>query len=324
MSHTVSRSLAAALALGAIVATAHAADRAWPAKSVRIVVPFDAGGASDTQGRLLARHFSESMGHTFVVDNRPGSAGLIGAGIVAESPPDGYNVLLTTASLASNVSLYRKKSFDPLKDLAPVSRISSVPLVLIVYPSVPAKSVKELVALARNRGVRMNAASNGTGTTSHLSLEMLRQMAGINVTHIPYKGGGPAMAAMLAGEVDVAFAVALTALPHLKSGKVRGLAVTTARRSGVFPELPTMASIYPGFEMDNWYAIFVPAGTPKEIVAKLNAEILKALKASDVRDFIGHGGGEPVGSTPDELAKYFHREVEKYRKVIKAGNISAE
>jgi tripartite-type tricarboxylate transporter receptor subunit TctC len=186
------------------------------------------------------------------------------------------------------------------------------------------KTVKELVALAKKRAGRMNVASNGSGTTSHLSIEMLKQMAGVDVTHIPYKGGGPAMTAMLTGEVDFTFATALAAQPHIKGGKVKPLAVTTAKRSSTFPDLPTMDSIYPGFESDNWYAMFLPAGAPKEVVSKLNSEIVKALKSPDVRDFITKEGGDPVGSSPDELAKYFKREVDKYAKVIKAGNITAE
>jgi tripartite-type tricarboxylate transporter receptor subunit TctC len=324
MLHTVIRGFTFALALGALATAGAAGAQAWPGKSVRIVVPFGPGGGSDIQGRLLATKFTQSTGHTFVVDNRAGSGGLIGADIVAKSPPDGYNILLTTASLASNVSLYKKLPFDPLKDLAPVSWVSSVPLVLLVHPSVPVKTVHELVALAKSRTGKLNAASNGSGTTSHLSLEMFKQMAHIDATHIPYKGGGPAAAAMLTGEVDFTFAVALTALPHIKGGKVKALAVTTAKRSSVFPDLPTMASLYPGFETDNWYAIFVPAGTPKEIIAKLNAETIKALKSPDVRDFITKEGGDPVGSSPDELAGYFRREIDKYAKVVKAGNIKGE
>jgi tripartite-type tricarboxylate transporter receptor subunit TctC len=186
------------------------------------------------------------------------------------------------------------------------------------------KSVKELVALTRKEKGGLNAASNGAGTTSHLSIEMLKQFAGANLTHIPYKGGGPAMLAMVSGEVDFQFATALAAQPFIKGGKIRALAVTTLKRSGAFPELPTKASIYPGFESDNWYAKCYPAGTPKELVAKMNAEILKALKASDIHDFIVKEGGDPVGSTPEELAAYFKREVDKYAKIIKAGNITAE
>ena len=298
--------------------------QAWPAKPVRIIVPFGPGGGTDIQGRLLGKKFYESMGQTFVVDNRAGASGLIGAELVAKSPPDGYTILFTTASLSVNVSLFKKIPLDPLKELQPVSWISSVPLVLILHPSVPAKSVRELVALTKKQKNGLNAASNGAGTTSHLSLEMLKQFAGANLTHIPYKGGGPAMTAMLGGEVDFQFATALAAQPHVKSGKVKALAVTTLKKSSAFPDLPTMASIYPGFESDNWYAMFLPAGTPKEIVAKLNAEIVKGIKAPDVREFITKEGGDPVGSSPEELAKYFRQEIDKYAKIIKAGNITAE
>ena len=324
MSQRTTRGIAVAFAAVALIAAVEAGAQVWPSKTVRIVVPFGPGGGTDIQGRLLSKKFTESMGQTFVVDNRAGAAGLIGAEIVAKSPPDGYNILFTTASLAVNVSLYKKSTIDPLRDLMPVSWISSVPLVLVVHPSVPAKNVKELVALAKKRSGKMNVASNGSGTTSHLSIEMLRQLAGVDVAHIPYKGGGPAITAMLTGEVDFTFATALAAQPHIKSGRVRPLAVTTGKRSSTFPDLPTMDSLYPGFESDNWYAMFLPAGTPREIVTKLNAEIVKALIAPDVHDFITKEGGDPVGSTPEDLAKYFRREVEKYAKIIKAGNITAE
>ena len=319
----IGKLLVCAAAAGSCLAgTAHA--QTWPAKPVRIIVPFAPGGGTDIQGRILGKKFYESMGQTFIVENRAGATGLIGAEIVARSPADGYNILFTTASLSVNVSLHKKIAFDPLKDLQPISWVSSVPLVLVVHPSVPVKSVKELVALTRRQKSGLNAASNGAGTTSHLSLEMLKQFAGANLTHIPYKGGGPAMTAMISGEVDFQFATALTAQPHIKSGKVRALAVTTAKRSGAFPDLPTMSSIYPGFESDNWYAMFFPAGTPKEVVAKMNAEIIKGIRASEVREFIVKEGGDPVGSTPEELAAYFKREVDKYAKIIKAGNITAD
>jgi len=298
--------------------------QAWPTKPVRVIVPFGPGGGTDIQGRLLGKKFYESMGQTFFLENRAGASGLIGAELIAHSPPDGYNILFTTASLSVNVSLYKKIAFDPVKDLLPVSWISSVPLVLVVHPSVPAKSAQELVALTRRQRGGLNGASNGAGTTSHLSLEMLKQFAGAKLEHIAYKGGGPAIAAMVSGEVDFQFATALAAKPFIGQGKVRALAVTTAKKSGAFPDLPTMASIYPGFESDNWYAMFLPAGTPKDIAAKLNAEIVKALKSPEIRDFIVKEGGDPVGSTPEELAAYFKREVDKYARIIKAGNITAE
>lgn len=318
------RALLAGLTLAFALNPAAMAADSWPSKAVRIIVPFGAGGGTDIQGRLLSKKFYESMNQTFVVDNRPGASGLIGAEIVSRSAPDGYTVLFTTASLSVNVSLYKKVAFDPLRDLAPICWVSSVPLVLVSHPSVPARNVRELIALAKKQVGKLNAASNGSGTTSHLSIEMLKQMAGVEVAHIPYKGGGPAIAALIAGEVDFTFATALAATPHIKSGKVRPHAVTTARRSKAFPNLPTMESLYPGFESDNWYGMFVPAGTPKEIIAKLNAEILKALKAADVQEFMAREGGEPVGSTPEELTAYFKREVEKYARVIKLGHIRAE
>jgi len=314
----------AAVALALSAACGPVFSQAWPVKPVRIVVPFAPGGGTDIQGRILGRKFFESMGQTFVIENRTGAAGLIGAEVVARSPADGYNILFTTASLSVNVSLYKKIAFDPVKDLQPISWISSVPLVLVTHPSVPVKSVKEMVALVRQQKGKMNAAHNGSGTTSHLSVEMLKQFAGVQVASIPYKGGGPAIASVLSGETDFSFATALAAQPHIKSGRVRPLAVTTAKRSGAFPDLPTMASFFPGFESDNWYAMFFPAGTPKDLVAKMNAEIIKALKASDVNGFITKEGGDPVGSTPDELAAYFQKEVAKYAKIIKAGNISAD
>jgi tripartite-type tricarboxylate transporter receptor subunit TctC len=293
----------------------------FPAKPVRIIVPFGAGGGTDIQGRLLAKKFFESMGQTFVVDNRAGASGLIGAEVAAKSPPDGYTILFTTASLSANVTLYAKRlTIDPLKDLQPISWISSVPLVLVVHPSVPAKDVKSLVALAKKSG-KLNAGHNGSGTTSHLAIEMLKQSAAVDVAPIPYKGGGPSMTALIGGEVDFNFATALTVAPQLKAGKVRALAVTTAKPSQAFPGLPTMISLYPGFDVDNWYAMFFPAGTPKPLVDKMNGEIRKALQSKDVLDFMAREGADPVASSPEELNALFKREIGKYAKVIKTANI---
>ena len=314
----------AALALIALAGAGGAWAQTWPAKPVRIVVPFTPGGGLDIQARLFGKKFYETLGQIFVIENRTGAGGLIGAEAVARAAPDGYTVLFSSASLAVNVSLYKKLAFDPVKDFDPVSWVSSVPLVLVVHPSVPVKNVPELVALAKKRAGQFNASSNGVGTTSHLSIEMLKQYAGVAVTHVPYKGGGPATTAVLYGEVDIAFVPVLSAQPFMKSGKVKVLAVTTARRSSILPDVPTMKSFYPEFESDNWYAFFVPAGTPQDIVAKLNAEILKALKAPDVIDYLSHDGADPVGSTPAELAANYRREIVKYAKLIKAANIQPE
>ena len=295
----------------------------WPTKAVRIIVPFGAGGGTDIQGRLLGQKFQASMGQNFLVENRSGASGLIGAEFVVRSPGDGYTILFTTASLSVNVTLYAKRvKFDPVNDLIPVSWISSVPLVLVAHPSVPVKNVKELIALAKRTG-RMNVAHNGSGTTSHLSVEMLKLFAGVDVTPVPYGGGGPAIVSLISGETDFTFATALAAQPFIKSGKARPLAVTTGKRAAAFPDLPTMKSLYPDFESDNWYAMFFPKGTPKDIVARLNAEIIKALKQPDVDAFIRKEGGEPVGSTPEALAANFKSEVAKYAKVIKAAKIVA-
>jgi tripartite-type tricarboxylate transporter receptor subunit TctC len=299
--------------------------QAYPVKPVRIIVPFGAGGGTDIQGRLLAQKFQTSMGQNFLVENRSGASGLIGAEFVARAPADGYNILFTTASLAVNVQLYAKRlKFDPVTDLEPVSWVSSVPLVLTVHPSVPAKNLKEFVALAKKPGGNMIAAHNGAGTTSHLSVEMLKLFGGAKVTPVPYKGGGPAMVAQISGESDFTFATALAVQPFMKTGKVRTIAVTTAKKSSAFPDLPTMTSMFPEFEADNWYAMFLAKGTSKDIIAKINSEIIKALKAPDLNDFIRKEGGEPVGSTPEELAAYFKRENAKYGKVIKAANVVAD
>jgi tripartite-type tricarboxylate transporter receptor subunit TctC len=286
-------------------------------------VPFGAGGGTDIQARLLAKSFAGSMKQNFIVENRAGASGLIGAEAAVRLPPDGYNILFTTASLAVNVTLYGNRvKFDPLKDLAPVSWISSTPLVLVVHPSVPAKSVHELVALAK--GGKLNAASNGAGTTSHLSIEMLTQMTGTKVAHIPYKGGGPSMVALFSGETDLLFATGPVAAAQMKAGRVRGLAVTTAKKSSAFPALPTMDSIYPGFESDNWYAMFFPAGTPQEIVGKLNAEIKQAVNAEDLQAFMKREALDAVVSTPEALSANFRREIARYAKIIKAGKITVQ
>ncbi|KPK18584.1 MAG: tripartite tricarboxylate transporter substrate binding protein [Betaproteobacteria bacterium] len=313
-----------ALAAAALLIPFTAGAQQWPTKPVRIIVPFGAGGGTDIQARLLGKNFNQSMKQTFIVDNRSGAGGIIGAELAVRAPADGNTILFTTASLAVNVTLYGKRvKFDPLKDLAPVSWISSTPLVLVVHPSVPARSVQELVAIAKRTG-KMNAASNGAGTTSHLSVEMLKQATGADVAHIPYKGGGPSMAALMGGETDFLFATGPVAATQVKAGKVRALAVTTPKKSSAFPDLPTMSSIYPGFESDNWYAMFFPAGTPKPIVDKLNAEIAKALKANDIRAFMGREALDPVASSPEELHANFKREIARYEKIIKAGKISVQ
>ncbi len=315
----------AALVAAALVLPLTAGAQKWPVKPVRLIVPFETGGGTDIQARLLARSFQASTGKSFVVDNRSGAGGLIGAQVTVDAVPNGYTLLFTTATIAVNTTLMGKRmKFSAVNDLEPVSLISSSPLILVINQKVPVKTVKELIEYARNNPGKVNAGVNTPGSTSHLSAEMLNQLTKIDAAIIPYKGGGPSMAAVVSGEVQFLFATAPTAAPQLKSGRIRALAVTTAKKSPAFPDLPTMDSVIPGFESDNWYAMFFPKKTPKEIVARMNAEIKKALSNEKVRGFYQSEGLEPVGSSPEELASHLRKEIDRYAKVIKAGNITVQ
>lgn len=297
----------------------------WPEKPVRMLVPFAPGGGTDIQARLLSAAFQKSMGQTFIVDNRTGAGGIIAGQIAVDAPPDGNTILFTSGSISVIVTLYGKRmKFNIENDLAPVSWISSTPLVLSLHPSVPARTVQQLVALAKAKPGVMNAGGNTAGSTAHLSAEMLNQAAGIKTQVITYRGGGPAVIALISGETDYIFATAPSVMPHLKAGKARALAVTTPKRSSALPDLPTMNSIYPGFESDNWYAMFFPKGTPKPIVDKLNAEIKKALDTPEIKAFFPREALDPVASSPEELAALLKREIVKYAKVIKLANIQLE
>lgn len=313
-------SLALALVAGWLVTPSLHAE--YPDKPVRLIVPFSPGGGTDIQARLIGAKVHDSVGQTIVIDNRTGAGGLIGAQIAVESEADGYTVLFTTATLAVNTTLFGSRmKFSAVKDLAPVTWVSSAPLVLVAHPGLPAKSVSEVVAMAKKQPGSLDIGVNTPGSTSHLSGEMLKQMAKIDGVIVPFRGGGPAVRAVIAGEVDILFATAPSAMPHIRAGKLRALAVTTPKKSSAFPELPTMNSIYRGFESDNWYAMFVPAGTPKDRVARINAEIAKALKARDVQDFYAREGLDPVASSPEELGALLKREIAKYAEIIKRGNI---
>jgi tripartite-type tricarboxylate transporter receptor subunit TctC len=298
--------------------------QSYPTRIVRIVVPVAPGGGLDTQARLLGRKFQEALGQTFVIDNRPGAAAMIGAELVVRAPPDGHTILCAAATLASTPTLNRKLGFDLQKDLAPVTLISSTAQLLVTHPSLPAKTLREFIALARAQSGKLNAASGGTGSTNHVALEMLKQRAGFQAMHIPYKGSGPATVALMSGEVDFSFAGGITAQPHIRGGKIRALAVTTARPVRAFPNLPTVASLFPGFEAANWYAFFAPAATPAAIVNKLAAETAAALKDADIRDFMAKEGAEPSGGTPAEFAAFFAAEIARYAKVIREAGVKVE
>ena len=306
----------AALVQGA----AHAAG--YPQQPVRIIVPFATGGGTDIQARLLADSFYKSTGQTFIVDNKPGASGLVGAQLTLQAPADGYTILFTSATIAINPTLFGNRwNVDPLGDLEPVSWITSAPLVLITHPSVPAKTVPELIALAKKQPDLLNSAINTPGSTSHLAAEMLKQKTGIDVTIVPFKGGGPAVRSIVAGETDYLFATGPSAAPFIRSGRVRALAVTTPKRSSAFPDVPTMNTYYPGFEADNWYAMFFRKGTPREAVERINSEIRKALEVPQVKTFMAREALDPVGSTPQELLSQVKREIAKYGDVIRVGHI---
>ena len=317
-------SCVAAALLAALLPDAAAHAQNYPVKPVRIIVPVAPGGGTDPQARLLGRKFQESMGQNVIIENRTGAASMIGTEFVVKSPPDGYTLLAAASSLAGAYTLRKDLSFDLLKDLTPVGQISSTATFLVVHSSVPVSSIKDFITLAKKHAGKMNAGSGGNGSANHLTLEMFKQRAGIQATHVPCKGSGPATVALMSGEVDFSFAGALTSLPHLRSGRIKALAVTTAKPSPLMPDVPPLASLYPGFEATNWYGIFAPAGTPPAIVDKLSREIAGAIKLPDVREFMAREGADAVGSTPQEFAAFFKSEVDRYARVIRAANIRGD
>ncbi len=307
-----------------IASAIHAEAQTWPARPIRMIVPFAAGGGTDIQARLFSAKLYPALGQTVIVENRPGGGGNIGAELVAKAQPDGYTVLFQSASLAVNQTLYRKLNYSAVRDLAPVLLVSSTPLILVVHPSVPAKTVKELVALAKARPGQFNFGSNSTGSTSHLAAELLKTQTSIIMTHIPYKGSGQATIALLGGEIDMLFSTLPPAAQHVRNGKMRGIAVTTLKRSAAMPDVPTMNDTLKGFEMDNWYGMFFPVNTSRDIITRYHAEMMKVLQDRDVRSLMEKDGSEPLGSTPEEFAAYFKREVDKYAKVIKASGAQVD
>ena len=313
------------LALCAAAGAAQAAEPAYPTRSIRLIVPFPPGGGSDAVARVLAPKLSEAMGQTWVVDNRSGAAGNLAAAIAVRASPDGYTVFQPLSlPITANPSLY-KLPFDVVKDLQPITTLATSEQLLVAHPSVPARTLKEFVALAKQKPGTINYSSAGSGSAPHLGAELLKRRTGIDLVHIPYKGGGPATAAVLAGEAQVQVASAASAILFIKAGRLRALASTAARRSKLLPDLPTVAeSGYPGFEMIVWHALAVPAGTPRSVVQRIRNETLKAMQQPDVQTALGRQGLDPMTSTPEEMAARVKAEIAMWASVIKEAGIRAE
>lgn len=309
--------IAATAALSA-AGFAHANPAAYPTKPIRLVVPFAAGGTTSILARLLADRMGQGLGQPVVVDNRPGAGGNVGMDLVAKSEPDGYTLLMGPIGLAINPALYARMPFDPIKDLAPIGRYAGVPNLLVVHPSVPASNVKELVAYAKANPGKLNYASNGNGTSSHLAAEMLKSAAGIEITHVPYKGGGPAMQDLIGGQVQMLFDQMPAVLPQVESGRVRALGVSSMQRSAAAKDIPAISETVPGFDMTVWFGFLAPAGTPKEIVGKLNGEMRKAIDAPDFQAQLAKMGVTPMPGSPEEFRSFIASETQRWAQVVKA------
>ncbi len=308
-----------------LVASGVSHAQVYPSKPIRMLVAVPPGGPADTLARLVSPHLSTALVQTVVIDNRPGANGGIAYETTARAVPDGYTFVLVAAGVAINPSLYRKVSYHPIKDFAPITLGITVPNILVVHPSLPVKSVQELVAAVKARQGGFTFASAGNGTSGHLALELFRLTSGTSFVHVPYKGGGPALQETVAGQVQALFSIALAATPQIKAGRVRALAITSAQRSPVAPELPTVAeSGYPGFEVIGWFGWLAPAGTPKVIVDRLNKELVKSLAIPEVKDRLLSLATVPVGDKPEDFARFIRSEYEKWGKVIKAAKIEIE
>ena len=301
-------------------------DAAWPSKPIKWVVPFPPGGAMDVIARTLGEKAARELGQAVVVENRPGAGGNIGADYVAKQPADGYTIMITSIGMATNRALYPKLTYDPVRDFAPISLLAVVPNVLVVNAANTSdRSVKDVVARAGKEPGKLTYASAGNGTSIHLAGEVFASMAGVQMTHIPYKGSGPAVTDMLGGQVDLMFDSITSARPHIQSGKLRALAVTTARRSPALPDVPTVAEAgVPGYEVSPWFAVFASTGTPPEVIARLNKVLNDAMKQPETLRKLESVGAEPIGSTPQELATHLNRELERWGKLIQQRDIRAD
>ena len=314
----------AAAAVLACLAAGFAAAQTYPAKPVRIVVPFAPGGPNDILARVIGQKLTESWGQQVIVENRAGGGTVIGTEIVAKSPPDGYSLLMVSTSHTTNPTLVRKLPFDTLRDLAPVVLVASSSNVLLAHPSVPARSVKELIAVARSQPDQVAYGSGGNGTSTHLSGEMLAQMGRVKMIHVPYKGAGPANIALISGQITWMFGNAIPSVPHIKSGRLRALAVTGKETIPALPGVPTVAATLPGFEANSWYGVSVQGGTPRDVIMKLNQDIGRVLGTGDMRTRLEAEGAEPGGGSPEQFGAFFRAEIEKWAKVIATAGIKLE
>jgi tripartite-type tricarboxylate transporter receptor subunit TctC len=317
----------ARLACAVFIATTAniASGQAYPVKPVRLIVPSSAGGGTDIVARIITPDLSKRLGQQVVVENRAGAGTMIGIEAAARSAPDGYTLLMGLSTLAINSALYKKVPYDPVRDFSPITQAVSSASIIVVHPSVPAKSVKELIAFARARAGQLNYASAGVGTYPHMTMELFLSMAKLKMEHIPYKGTGPAMIDMIAGQVSTMAATILTGMPHIRSGRLRPLGITSTARSPIVPEIPTVAEAgLPGFESVQWYGMLAPARTPKEIVTRLHAETTRILQQPDVKERFASDGADPVGSTPEEFARYIQSELLKWAKVAREAGIKQE
>lgn len=298
----------------------------YPTKPVHVIVPFPPGGAADLLTRALGKKLTEAWGQGVVADNRPGAGGNIGAEAAAKSAPDGYTLFMAAVTThAVSMSLYSKLGYDLEKDLAPVSLVANVPHILVAHPSVPAKNLMEVIAWLKAEGGKVNFASQGNGTLSHLEFELMKSMGGFTANHIPYKGSAPAMTDLLAGTVTLFFDSIPSSLPQVRAGKLRGIGVASSRRSPVLPDMPTISEGgLTGFAADSWFGVMVPAGTPKDLIAKLNVDVIKALDSAEVKDIITKQGGEVKGSSPEVMAAQIRGDREKWGKVVRESGAKAE
>jgi tripartite-type tricarboxylate transporter receptor subunit TctC len=317
--------LRAALALAGICFAAATGAQPYPSKPIRVIVAFPPGGIADFAARSVSQKLSESLGVPVVIENRPGAGGVTGAEVVARAAPDGYTLLVTSISHTINPSVRKNLPFDAMRDFAPVTLLTDAPNFLVVHPSLPARSVTELVALARAQPGQITYASSGSGTSTHLSGELFKSLARIDIVHVPYKGGGPAVIDLIGGHVLMMFSTLPSVLQQVRAGKLRGLAVTGARRFPAAPEFPTMIEAgIPGFEVSGWSGMFAPAGTPREAVGRLAAEIAKILRAPELKERFFVQGAEPVGNTPEEFAAFVKSEIAKWKKVVEFSGVRAD